>query len=173
MDEPAMVTKKLFVNNQMIVVAFQEITNTNIQAIVHGCLTSVECISWNNMTGVMRLRINNHIVYALAKKIDTYLIELALVVHQQSTYTVSAHCSLVRQELITNSSSLIKSPINGRVIKIMVKPGDDVQSGQPLLVIEAMKMENIIAAEAVATIAEILVDEGVAVKPQQVLVRFA
>ena len=55
----------------------------------------------------------------------------------------------------------------GRVISVLVQPGDDVAKGQPLMIIEAMKMEHTIRAPGNATVATLtyaegdLVDEGV------------
>src|SRR5450631_715923 len=43
---------------------------------------------------------------------------------------------------------VIRSPMPGRIVKVLAKKGDAVLAGQPLLVIEAMKMENEIKAKA-------------------------
>lgn len=51
------------------------------------------------------------------------------------------------------------APLSGMIVKIFVKPGDEVKPGQKLLIIEAMKMENIICAEHAAKIASINVAE--------------
>ena len=48
----------------------------------------------------------------------------------------------------------------GLVVKLYVEEGDMVEEGQPLAIIEAMKMENILRAEKPATIAKIPVSEG-------------
>ena len=40
----------------------------------------------------------------------------------------------------------LSSPIPGRIVKLLVKPGDRVKKGQDLIIVEAMKMENKIAA---------------------------
>ncbi len=54
----------------------------------------------------------------------------------------------------------IGANIPGSIIKVLVKEGDAVEAGQPVAVIEAMKMEtNIIAAEA-GTVSEVLIKEG-------------
>jgi biotin carboxyl carrier protein len=50
------------------------------------------------------------------------------------------------------SEKTIKAPMPGRVVKILVQPGDEVEPGRPLLVMEAMKMENEIKAKAACTI---------------------
>ena len=52
----------------------------------------------------------------------------------------------------------------GRVVKLLVAPGDEVREGQPLLVLEAMKMENDILAPKAGPVREILVAAGQAVE---------
>ncbi|MFP3015630.1 MAG: acetyl-CoA carboxylase biotin carboxylase subunit [Wolbachia sp.] len=58
------------------------------------------------------------------------------------------------------SVDTVKSPISGLLVKLHVNIGDQVEIGQPLFVVEAMKMENIICAEAAMVIKNILVQEG-------------
>lgn len=60
-------------------------------------------------------------------------------------------------------------PMPGRVIELMVEAGDEVQPGDTLLVLEAMKMQNEIKAEGAARVAEILVAEGDAVEASEAL----
>ena len=54
----------------------------------------------------------------------------------------------------------LTSPMPGTVLAVYVKPGDTVGPGQPLVVVEAMKMEHVIAAPAAGTVSEILVTAG-------------
>ncbi len=63
------------------------------------------------------------------------------------------------------------APMPGLVLKVEVKEGQEIQKDQALLILEAMKMENIIKSEGEGTIAEILVSEGQAVNKGEVLVR--
>ncbi len=58
------------------------------------------------------------------------------------------------------SADAVKSPISGLLVKLHVNTGDQVEIGQPLFVVEAMKMENIICAEAAMVIKNIPVQEG-------------
>ncbi|OJH30302.1 Acetyl-/propionyl-coenzyme A carboxylase alpha chain [Armadillidium vulgare] len=58
------------------------------------------------------------------------------------------------------SADAIKSPISGLLVKLHVNIGDQVEIGQPLFVVEAMKMENIICAESEMVIKNIPVKEG-------------
>lgn len=58
------------------------------------------------------------------------------------------------------SVDTVKSPISGLLVKLHVNAGDQVEVGQPLFVVEAMKMENIICAESEMVIKNISVKEG-------------
>ncbi|RZK26035.1 MAG: biotin/lipoyl-binding protein [Hymenobacter sp.] len=67
----------------------------------------------------------------------------------------------------------LKAPMPGLIIDIRVQPGQAVQKGDPLLVLEAMKMENILKAPADGTIASIAAVLRANVTKGQVLVKFA
>ncbi|MDE0824641.1 MAG: hypothetical protein OSB07_11850 [Dehalococcoidia bacterium] len=53
--------------------------------------------------------------------------------------------------------NIIASPLSGRVISILVRPGDNITAGQEVCVVEAMKMEQSIRATRDGVIKEILV----------------
>ena len=59
-----------------------------------------------------------------------------------------------------NDKTRLVSPMPGKVVKINVKEGEEVQAGTVMIVVEAMKMENNITATAQATVKRILVTEG-------------
>lgn len=65
----------------------------------------------------------------------------------------------------------ILAPIPGVIVDIAVKLGDKVTAGQILLKLEAMKMQNSIAAQSDGTVAEISVENGDEVRDGQLLVR--
>ena len=70
------------------------------------------------------------------------------------------------------AAGAVASPIAGTVLEVKCKPGDSVQQGQDLLIIEAMKMETAIAAPSAGTIKAVHVAAGDAVRENQVLVDF-
>lgn len=70
----------------------------------------------------------------------------------------------------TETPGEIKAPMSGKVLKINVNPGDEVERGQVVMVLEAMKMENEIAADAKGRIKEVKVSEGVSVNPGDTLI---
>lgn len=68
---------------------------------------------------------------------------------------------------------VLKAPMPGLVVRVVVEPGQAVPAGGGLVVLEAMKMENELKAAAPGVIEAVLVEPGTAVEKGQVLVRFA
>jgi biotin carboxyl carrier protein len=62
------------------------------------------------------------------------------------------------------------APMPGRVVRVLVKPGDVVAARQGLVVVEAMKMENELVAARAGRVAEVAVAEGVSVEAGRLLV---
>jgi acetyl-CoA/propionyl-CoA carboxylase, biotin carboxylase, biotin carboxyl carrier protein len=63
----------------------------------------------------------------------------------------------------------VVSPMQGTVLSVDVAEGDEVEPGQVVCVVEAMKMENVIAAHRAGRVAELSVAAGEAVKTGQVI----
>src|SRR5689334_5445109 len=55
---------------------------------------------------------------------------------------------VTQYEAVASGEGSVRSPLPGKIIDLRVKPGDTVSRGQPLLVLEAMKMEHTLAAPA-------------------------
>lgn len=62
------------------------------------------------------------------------------------------------------AGEVVKSPMPGNILKINVTVGQKVNEGETLLVLEAMKMENEIAAPKAGTVAQIIVSKGAVVE---------
>jgi pyruvate carboxylase subunit B len=67
----------------------------------------------------------------------------------------------------------IKSPMPGKIFKVLAKEGDDLSAGDPLLVIEVMKMENEVLVEKDGLVTEVLVKPGDMVQEGDVLALLA
>lgn len=84
---------------------------------------------------------------------------------------------LVEKLGLTNMSAKkandVKAPMPGLVLEILVKEGDVVAKGDAVLILEAMKMENVIKAAGDGTVQKISAEKGAAVEKNQVLVEFA
>lgn len=64
----------------------------------------------------------------------------------------------------------LSAPMPGRIVRILVRSGDEVAVGQPLVVMEAMKMENALTAQRAGVVAEVAVAEGASVESGRLLV---
>jgi biotin carboxyl carrier protein len=73
----------------------------------------------------------------------------------------------------TGSHRDVKAPMPGMVLEVMVKEGDVVEKDTPLLILEAMKMENVIKSPGPGTISRITSHKGQAVEKNMVLVEFS
>ncbi len=73
----------------------------------------------------------------------------------------------------TGNVNELTAPLPGTIIEIFVKPGDEIEAGKVVLVIEAMKMKNSIRTTRGGKVAEVLVSPGQTVTHKQALVRFA
>lgn len=114
----------------------------------------------------------------------SYLVD---VVGQDTEYTVFTRNSfrtvkIFNDEMLLHESlkrggglggdKELKSGMPGKIIEIFAKEGDIVKSGKPLLIMEAMKMENEMRASADVKIKEICIKQGDSVESGQVLIRF-
>ena len=64
----------------------------------------------------------------------------------------------------------VVAPMPGKVVKVLVKAGDQVTAGQGLVIVEAMKMENELRAPRAGTVATVKAKEGQPVETQETLV---
>lgn len=72
-----------------------------------------------------------------------------------------------------DEAKLCRSVVMGLVVRVLVEVGQPVEAGQPLLLLEAMKMESNVTAPISGTVAKILVVGGESVKKGQPLVLLA
>jgi propionyl-CoA carboxylase alpha chain len=89
--------------------------------------------------------------------------------------TPRAHdlAALMPVKLPPDTSRYLLCPMPGLVVKINVAEGDEVQEGQALCTVEAMKMENILRAERRATVARINAAPGASLKVDDIIMEFA
>ena len=69
-------------------------------------------------------------------------------------------------------SKLLVSPMPGLLTKVLVAEGDAVTVGQPLAVVEAMKMENTLASEVAGTVSRVVASEGASVAVDETILEF-
>ena len=79
---------------------------------------------------------------------------------------------LMPEKLPPDTSKMLLCPMPGLVVKIDVEVGQEVQEGQALCTIEAMKMENILRAEKKGTVAKINAGPGDSLAVDEVIIEF-
>ena len=89
------------------------------------------------------------------------------------TFVLKLHDPFESAEAAGVASDRVATPMPGKIIQILVKAGDRVKKGQPLAVLEAMKMEHTLSAPADATVEAVQVAAGDQVADGTVVVRFA
>ena len=70
-----------------------------------------------------------------------------------------------------DTSDLVPSPMPGTVVSYAIEEGDEVELGQELCIVEAMKMQNIIRSPRAGIIESLGVDVGASVAADQVIIR--
>lgn len=66
----------------------------------------------------------------------------------------------------------LKAPMPGLILDVYVEPGQEIKAGDKLLLLEAMKMENVIKAEGDGIVAEVPAKKGEKVEKNALLVKF-
>jgi biotin carboxyl carrier protein len=82
---------------------------------------------------------------------------------------------LEKMGIATQTASAIgevKAPMPGLILDILVTVGQTVQKGDQLMILEAMKMENVLKAQGEGTVTSIEVVQGNSVEKNQVLIKF-
>ncbi len=70
-----------------------------------------------------------------------------------------------------NQGDTVTAPMPCKIVKVLVKPGDELKDGDTLLVMEAMKMQSYVTVSADCVVKEVLVNEGDSVAAEQTLVK--
>ena len=116
---------------------------------------NVEVIEYDKVKKTAKIRVNSNVYTVdIMNEMDLLLDSLGM---EYST-------SVVEKEL--------KAPMPGLVIETRVQPGDTVKEGDPLLVLEAMKMENVLKAPADVEIDEICVEAGQSIEKNTTLITY-
>ena len=71
-----------------------------------------------------------------------------------------------------DTAKLVISPMPGLIVTVDVETGQEVKAGEALLVVEAMKMENVIRAEKDGVIKSINVEPGASVAADELMIEF-
>ncbi|MES2447080.1 MAG: biotin/lipoyl-containing protein [Bacteroidota bacterium] len=117
---------------------------------------NVEVVELNQLEKIAVVKVNGN-VYSLTIKdqFDQLLAQLGM------------------DNLAASKVLQVKAPMPGLVLNVLVNEGDEVKKGDSLLVLEAMKMENMIKSPTDGTVKKIEIKQGDKVEKNQVLISFS
>ena len=124
---------------------------------------------------------------AMSVRVDGHVVDLTTEgTPPELGFIASGHRSYVRVESDRQRAAaaaakhagggtedLVRSPMPGRIVRVLVAVGDEVEIGQALVVVEAMKMENELKSKRAGKVAEVLVTQGATVEGNAKLLRLA
>jgi biotin carboxyl carrier protein len=138
-----------------------------------------QIVSWSAIqvpAGNYSIIMDGHSYTAQVLKVDRDAKTVTLEIAQQ-IYEVSIEepidqllAAMGIKDALTHKVNDIKAPMPGLVLKVLVAPGQAIRKGDPVLVLEAMKMENVFKSATDAVVKAIKVNPGVAVEKGEVLI---
>ncbi|XZF15022.1 acetyl-CoA carboxylase biotin carboxyl carrier protein subunit [Chitinophagaceae bacterium MMS25-I14] len=126
--------------------------------------------------GIISILYNGRSFTAMVEKVDIKNKQLTLRVDNQ-VYTVAIKEPI--DQLLTSmgldlkamqKAEPVKAPMPGLILKVLVEPGQQINKGDGLIILEAMKMENVLKATASATVKAIKIEERTAVEKGTILI---
>ncbi|MDA3860378.1 MAG: hypothetical protein PF445_04050 [Melioribacteraceae bacterium] len=119
------------------------------------------------------LKVNDNVYQVTSEKLNGHDYNFAIDGYSYNT-TVRTNLEEKANEYLQNKAKesgteIIKSPMPGLIVKILKQVGDSVEIGEPIILLEAMKMENEIRASASGIIKSISTKENNSVEKGEIL----
>jgi len=157
-----------------ILITLKKITNNMVTQInLEELLVSTEAKEVNKINNSI-FEINNEVIEVLGINFDTKELNFR---HNHSTHTVQFKNNL---DFVLDKMGIkrtfeavntdVKAPMPGKVLSVIVKAGDAVAKGDGIMILEAMKMENVLKSEGDCVIKSILIEAGQSVEKGQVMI---
>lgn len=144
---------QLKINNHPYNVLIKEVTESTVTAEVNGKIHVVAVDAIQNLSPLITDSSLDH--------------SLSQPIHKQSPISSNGEVQPIKP---VGNAGAIHTPIPGQIINISVSKGDKVLTGQKLMVLEAMKLENVITSTIDGTVKNILVTDGDIVQQGQLLI---
>lgn len=182
MESSTMEIKEFIIDNEKISVEILEQQAMYFKLKINNKIFEITVEYWNSNEQILNLIINQQpfkIKYSeetnfSTEKLLIYIIKYCQEILIQKTrkgqidHISKPSSSKFKQNVFDNF--LVKSPLSGRIVKILIKTGELVEKNQPLLIIESMKMENEIRSPCKAYVKNIQIKQNDLVQQNQVLI---
>ena len=143
------------INGKLKDIDLLDLGNGKYHLIHEGKSYNASLIELNKEEKKVTMKVNNHTYeLELEDRFDQLLQQLGM------------------DDLASAAVSLIKAPMPGLVLNVMVEVGQEVGKDESLLILEAMKMENVLKSPAEGKIKNISVNEKESVEKNQILIEF-
>jgi len=147
---------KLFVNDKELKLDLSEISKNLNHVIYNNKSFNVEVVELNKLDKTCSIKVNSNIYQIKVEdQFDQLLKKLGL------------------DNIVSGKVAEIKAPMPGLVLKVLVEENAEVKKGDNLLVLEAMKMENILKSSADGLVKKIMIKQGDKVEKNQILIQFS
>lgn len=146
---------KSFVDGQEVILDMSYAQDQHVHILLNNKSYRTEVVSFNSEEKTCIIKVNGNL----------YIMQI------QDQYDELLH-RLGMDNLNKAKISDLKAPMPGLVLKVFVSPGDIIKKGDNILVLEAMKMENIIKSPADVTIKAVKVASSDKVEKNQVMFLF-
>lgn len=126
--------------------------------------------------GVYQLVLNNRVYMCKVDQLSSKQFEITMGTRQHQVDVQDEYDQLLERLGLDfgegDAPDDVVAPMPGRVLDVMTQTGATVEKGEPILVLEAMKMENVIKANGHGTVSAVMVKPGDALEKGQVMVTF-
>lgn len=144
-----------WVNGAPIQFDLSSIGNNSAHVLYQNKSFNTELVELNKADKTCKIKVNGNIYQvSIEDQFDVLLKQLGL------------------DNLAANKVSEIKAPMPGLVLKVLTEENAEVKKGNNLLVLEAMKMENILKSSTDGVIKKVLIKQGDKVEKNQILIQF-
>lgn len=143
------------VNGEAIQADLLPLEEGKFHILLDGRSFNASLVSFDEVEKRLEIKINNHL-YSLEveDQFDRLLHKLGM------------------DNLASTAVTNLKAPMPGLVLNVLVEESQEVEKGDSLLILEAMKMENVLKAPANAKIKKISIEEKQSVEKNQILIEF-
>jgi biotin carboxyl carrier protein len=132
-----------------------ELNKTSFHILKDNKSYNIEIVNQNLTEKTFQIKVNNTLYTVSVKdKYDELLRQLGL------------------DKAMTAKVANMKAPMPGLVLNVLVQDGQEIKKGDALIVLEAMKMENILKSPADGVVKKVIAKKGSAVEKGQVLIEF-